>query len=190
MPLELEGTLSVRYTDKDSLRFVASIVFRVLASLGNISVRHFTHIFLSLYDYEYLSKEDLKSIENHKFCNDQFLMILYLILKMVYSHALPTKYDAVETNPVNNYIFRPLYYKLGTYIPKSVAPNVITAGTFLLALSQYMILAYYDYYFFADAPGSPEEKRVPNWIWLYSSIGMALSTFFGKTDDDTGYSLS
>uniref|UniRef100_A0A915J5I0 Uncharacterized protein n=1 Tax=Romanomermis culicivorax TaxID=13658 RepID=A0A915J5I0_ROMCU len=157
MALELEGTLSVRYTDKSGLRFVASIIFRVLASIGNISTRHFMHIF----DYEYLTNEELKTIENHK-------------------------YDAVETNPVNNYIFRPLYYKLGTYIPKSVAPNVITSGTFLLALSQYMILAYYDYYFFAESPGSPEEKRVSNWIWLYSSIGMALSTFFGNiiNEDD------
>ena len=49
------------------------------------------------------------------------------------------------------------------FVPRWVAPNLMTLSGFLLVLSTYLLFSWYDYDFKNSA-------GIPSWVWLYCSV--------------------
>ncbi|CAN0217369.1 ethanolaminephosphotransferase 1 [Lethenteron reissneri] len=77
------------------------------------------------------------------------------------------KYSAVDTNPLSVYILHPFWNFVVKLFPKWVAPNLLTFSGFLLLVFNFFILAYYDWDFYASAPG---QVHVPGWVWILAGI--------------------
>jgi len=63
--------------------------------------------------------------------------------------------------------------------PMWVAPNLLTFVGFLFTFANWVILAYYDYYYYASSVITPEYPPIPRWIWLVCAINHFLAHTLG-----------
>ncbi|XP_077283699.1 ethanolaminephosphotransferase 1-like [Arctopsyche grandis] len=100
-------------------------------------------------DYEYLSDEQLAGFDKYK-------------------------YSSMDTSPISVYIMHPFWNRLVEYMPRWVAPNLMTFAGFLLTVLNFVIVAYFDYNFVASAipPANPPMPPLPRWLWLLIGISL------------------
>lgn len=102
---------------------------------------------MTLLDYNYLSKEQIKGFDKYK-------------------------YSSVDTSPLSNYIMHPFWNQVVKLVPLWVAPNVLTFIGFLLTVANAGLLSYYDYRFTSALSPITE---VPVWVWLVCAINHFLA---------------
>lgn len=87
--------------------------------------------------------------------------------RLVEVSAIEISEDLVKHQPVK----KPLYFQ---YMPRWVAPNLMTFTGFLMTAFNFLIVAYFDYNFTASAepPISSTISPLPRWLWLL--IGTSL----------------
>ena len=87
------------------------------------------------------------------------------------------KYRAVNTNPLSLYVMHPFWNTVVKVFPTWLAPNLITFSGFLLAVFNFLLMAYFDPDFYASAPG---HKHVPDWVWIVVGILNFMAYTLGK----------
>lgn len=85
------------------------------------------------------------------------------------------KYSAVDTSPVSKYITHPFWNWVVEFVPKWVAPNLLTLTGFCQLLVNFALLTYYDPHFFAASRDYPEAPPIPNWVWLVCAFNNFMS---------------
>uniref|UniRef100_UPI00358F90D1 ethanolaminephosphotransferase 1 isoform X3 n=1 Tax=Myxine glutinosa TaxID=7769 RepID=UPI00358F90D1 len=99
------------------------------------------------------------------------------------------KYSAIDTNPLSVYVLHPFWDVVVKILPKWIAPNLLTLSGFLLLVLNYILLAYYDFEFFAS---SPHQKHIPGWVWVVAGtlnfLAYTLDGVDGKQARRTGSS--
>ncbi|XP_064605511.1 ethanolaminephosphotransferase 1-like [Liolophura sinensis] len=85
------------------------------------------------------------------------------------------KYSAIDTSPVSNYITHPFWNWVVEFVPRWIAPNVLTLMGFLLLLVNFSLTTYYDPHFYAASRDHLESPPIPNWVWLLCAINNFLS---------------
>ena len=73
------------------------------------------------------------------------------------------------------------FYFFLQFVPKWVAPNVLTLTGFCQLLVNFALLTYYDPHFFAASRDHPEDAPIPNWVWLVCAFNNFMSHTLGKT---------
>lgn len=106
---------------------------------------------MRIFDYKYLSQEQLKRCDTYK-------------------------YAAIDSSPISQYITHPFWNFVVQFVPMSIAPNVLTLAGFSCTLMSAILLSYYDYYFRA----SSDDLRhlydpVPDYVWLICAINLFLA---------------
>ncbi|XP_050701938.1 ethanolaminephosphotransferase 1-like [Eriocheir sinensis] len=78
------------------------------------------------------------------------------------------KYSAQDTSPLSNYVMHPFWNAVVKICPRWVAPNVLTFVGFLFTVGNFVLLAFYDYSYYASSDDPPGDKYppIPNWVWL------------------------
>lgn len=104
---------------------------------------------MGLFDYRYLSQDQLKRLDTYK-------------------------YAAIDTSPISTYITHPFWNYVVEFVPMSIAPNVLTLAGFGCTLMNAFILAYYDYNFLAssDAARPTGTYPVPPIVWLICALNL------------------
>ncbi|XP_077408067.1 ethanolaminephosphotransferase 1 [Vanacampus margaritifer] len=77
------------------------------------------------------------------------------------------KYSAVDSNPLSVYVMHPFWNFVVKFLPKWLAPNLITFTGFMFLVVNFLMLAFYDYDFNASAVG---HAHVPSWVWVTAGI--------------------
>nr|XP_014340992.1 PREDICTED: ethanolaminephosphotransferase 1 [Latimeria chalumnae] len=77
------------------------------------------------------------------------------------------KYSAVDSNPLSVYVMHPFWNCVVKILPTWLAPNLITFCGFMLLVLNFFLLAYFDFDFYASAPG---EVHVPSWVWIVAGL--------------------
>jgi len=85
------------------------------------------------------------------------------------------KYSAKDTSPLSKYVMHPFWNSVIKICPMWVAPNLLTFVGFLFTFANWVILAYYDYYYYASSMITPEYQPIPRWIWLVCAINHFLA---------------
>ncbi|XP_050356178.1 ethanolaminephosphotransferase 1-like isoform X1 [Nymphalis io] len=86
-----------------------------------------------MFNYKYLTKEHLKGFDNYK-------------------------YNAIDTSPLSRYVMHPTWNFSVKFIPKWIAPNVLTFAGFLCMVLCALIVLAYDYD--CTASGRPGENEI------------------------------
>lgn len=73
------------------------------------------------------------------------------------------KYSAVDSNPLSVYVMHPFWNSVVKIMPRWLAPNLITFTGFMFLVLNFLMLAFYDYHFYASDEGHP---HVPSWVWF------------------------
>ncbi|KAF9797693.1 hypothetical protein SFRURICE_017888 [Spodoptera frugiperda] len=105
-------------------------------------------VVFKMFDYKYLSKEEIKGFNKYK-------------------------YSAIDTSPLSKYVMHPTWNTLVKFIPKSIAPNLITFAGFLCMVIAVVTLTVYDYDFYAvgGRPGVVGSgSEVPNWVFTMCGV--------------------
>jgi ethanolaminephosphotransferase len=55
-------------------------------------------------------------------------------------------------------------------VPTCIAPNLITFTGFMLTVINYLLIAYYDYYFTVANPDS--DREIPRWVFIIAGINV------------------
>ncbi|XP_045597206.1 ethanolaminephosphotransferase 1 isoform X1 [Procambarus clarkii] len=78
------------------------------------------------------------------------------------------KYSAQDTSPLSNYVMHPFWNAVVKICPRWIAPNVLTFVGFLFTVGNFVLLAIYDYSYYASstAPPGDEYPPIPKWVWL------------------------
>ncbi|KAG7460800.1 hypothetical protein MATL_G00202730 [Megalops atlanticus] len=92
--------------------------------------------------YEYVTKEQLAGFDKYK-------------------------YSAVDSNPLSVYVMHPFWNSLVKIFPTWLAPNLITFTGFMFLVLNFLMLAFYDFDFYASAPG---HVHVPSWVWIAAGL--------------------
>ncbi|CAH0696205.1 unnamed protein product [Spodoptera exigua] len=114
-----------------------------------------------MFNYKYLSREHLEGFDNYK-------------------------YMAIDTSPLSVYVMHPFWNKVVEFVPKWVAPNVLTFGGFLLIVLNFMLLSYYDYDYYAastplynetvtESPLNGHVEVIPQSLWYFIGIFLFLA---------------
>ena len=77
------------------------------------------------------------------------------------------KYSAADTSPLSLYVMHPFWNTVVQVLPTWLAPDLISFSGLLLAVFNFLLMAYSDPDFYASAPG---HKHVPNWVWIVVGI--------------------
>jgi len=105
---------------------------------------------MGTFDKEYLTKEHLNGFDQYK-------------------------YSAIDTSPLSKYVMHPFWNACIKICPMWIAPNLLTFVGFLFTFSNWVILAYYDYYYYASSVVSTDYPPIPQWIWLLLAINHFLA---------------
>lgn len=116
------------------------------------------------------------------------------------------QYSSLDTSPISVYIMHPFWNRLVEvsifeaspciwythnklsshfqYMPRWVAPNLMTFGGFLMTAFNFLIVAYFDYNFVASAepPVSPSISPLPRWLWLLIGTSLFVAYTLGITN--------
>eukprot|EP00397_Hematodinium_sp_SG-2012_P010816 GEMP01010941.1.p1 GENE.GEMP01010941.1~~GEMP01010941.1.p1 ORF type:complete len:442 (+),score=52.30 GEMP01010941.1:68-1393(+) len=71
------------------------------------------------------------------------------------------KYNAIDNSPIYKFVLSPIAEFLVSFVPISVAPNLITLVAMILSISSHAVIAYYSWDFTQD---------VPPWVWLFNAL--------------------
>lgn len=77
------------------------------------------------------------------------------------------KYSAVDSNPLSVYVMHPFWNSVVKIMPTWLAPNLITFTGFMFLVLNFVMLAFYDYHFYASAEG---HTHVPSWVWVAAGL--------------------
>ncbi|XP_050318348.1 ethanolaminephosphotransferase 1 isoform X1 [Bactrocera neohumeralis] len=81
------------------------------------------------------------------------------------------KYSSIDTGYISVYIMHPFWNWCVQFLPKWLAPNLITFTGFLLTVVNFILIAYYDW----DFQGANHEVHtVPRWVWSVAAINILL----------------
>ncbi|XP_041105713.1 ethanolaminephosphotransferase 1-like [Polyodon spathula] len=92
--------------------------------------------------YEYVSQEQLAGFDRYK-------------------------YSAVDSNPLSVYVMHPFWNSVVKFLPTWLAPNLITFTGFIFLVLNFLMLAFFDYDFYASAP---DHVHVPSWVWIVAGL--------------------
>lgn len=84
------------------------------------------------------------------------------------------KYSSVDTNPIGIYIMHPFWDWLIQFFPRWIAPNLITFVGFLFIIKSFLLLSYFDYYFYASS-NDPSSPPIPNWVFALVAFNIFIS---------------
>ncbi|XP_050541279.1 ethanolaminephosphotransferase 1 [Daktulosphaira vitifoliae] len=119
-----------------------------------------------MYDHLYLKTDHLKGFDNYK-------------------------YNAIDTNPLGVYVMHPFWNFTIKFIPRWIAPNLLTFVGFLFTVAASLLLSYYDYGFYASGK-LYKGSSIPNWVFgvvsLFLFISYSLDGLDGKQARRTGTS--
>ncbi|XP_022688567.1 ethanolaminephosphotransferase 1-like [Varroa jacobsoni] len=101
------------------------------------------------WEVDYLSKEQLTGFDNYK-------------------------YSAIDTSPLSNYVMHPFWNQCVKLVPRSVAPNCLTFGGFMLNVLSLCLLSWYDFDFYASSDDHPSPP-VPKWVWLVCAFNQFMA---------------
>ncbi|KAG0719756.1 Ethanolaminephosphotransferase 1 [Chionoecetes opilio] len=78
------------------------------------------------------------------------------------------KYSAIDTSPLSNYVMHPFWNAVVKICPRWIAPNVLTFVGFLFTVANFVLLAIFDYRYYASSEGPPGDKypNIPSWVWF------------------------
>ncbi|KAG1660271.1 Ethanolaminephosphotransferase 1 [Nymphon striatum] len=93
-------------------------------------------------------------------------------------------YSAIDTSPVSRYICHPFWNSVVQLFPKWIAPNVLTFVGFMFCVTNYLMLSWYDFDFYASSDIYPEYLPVPELIWLLCAIFQFISHTLDAVPDD------
>nr|CAH0101449.1 unnamed protein product [Daphnia galeata] len=82
------------------------------------------------------------------------------------------KYSAVDNSPLSRWVMHPFWNAVVKICPEWVAPNLLTFVGFLFTAGNWVMLGYYDYYYYASSEG---HSHIPNWVWLVCAINHFLA---------------
>ncbi|KAK6488545.1 ethanolaminephosphotransferase 1-like [Huso huso] len=77
------------------------------------------------------------------------------------------KYSAVDSNPLSVYVMHPFWNSVVKFLPTWLAPNLITFTGFIFLVLNFLMLAFFDYDFYASAP---DHVHVPSWVWIVAGL--------------------
>ncbi|XP_032523797.2 ethanolaminephosphotransferase 1-like [Danaus plexippus] len=83
------------------------------------------------------------------------------------------KYSAIDTSPLSRYVMHPSWNFMVKFIPKSIAPNLLTFSGFLCMLLCVLMLLVYDYDCTASGrpgDGRKDEYSIPNTVFVLCGI--------------------
>ncbi|KAI8432862.1 hypothetical protein MSG28_013789 [Choristoneura fumiferana] len=107
-----------------------------------------------IFNYKYLTREHLKGFDNYK-------------------------YSAIDTSPLSQYVMHPFWNTVVKFIPKWIAPNLLTFAGFLCMVASVILLLVYDYHCYASG-GPPGYKRmegdeIPRWVFTACGVLLFLA---------------
>jgi len=106
------------------------------------------------------------------------------------------KYNCVDNSPISKYVMHPFWNWCVQFVPRSIAPNVLTITGFMFTILQYVLLAIYDPTFNAQtaerlthnierrspepAPGGIGNRglpgtAIPSFIWFICSFSQFMA---------------
>lgn len=76
----------------------------------------------------------------------------------------------------------PLCVSPGQICPRWVAPNVLTFVGFLFTVANFVLLAIYDYSYYASSDDPPGDKYppIPSWVWLACAFNHFMAHTLGR----------
>ncbi|XP_061560270.1 ethanolaminephosphotransferase 1 isoform X2 [Phycodurus eques] len=77
------------------------------------------------------------------------------------------KYSAVDSNPLSVYVMHPFWNFVVKFLPKWLAPNLITFTGFMFLVVTFLMLAFFDFDFNAS---DAKHQHVPSWVWVMAGI--------------------
>uniref|UniRef100_A0A8C9R444 Ethanolaminephosphotransferase 1 n=1 Tax=Scleropages formosus TaxID=113540 RepID=A0A8C9R444_SCLFO len=77
------------------------------------------------------------------------------------------KYSAVDTNPLSVYVMHPFWNTVVKILPTWLAPNLITFTGFMFLVLNFVMLALFDFDFYASVQG---KTHVPGWVWVAAGV--------------------
>ncbi|CAD6998160.1 unnamed protein product [Ceratitis capitata] len=91
--------------------------------------------------------------------------------------SISSLYNSIDTGFISVYIMHPFWNWCVQFLPKWLAPNLITFTGFLLTVVNFILIAYYDW----DFQGANHaEHPVPSWVWSVAAINILLYYNLGK----------
>lgn len=107
---------------------------------------------MGLFDYRYLNQDQLSRLDSYK-------------------------YTAIDSSPISKYIMHPFWNFVVEFVPKPIAPNVITLAGFGCTLMNALLLTYYDYHFLASSDDARTKgyTPVPQFVWLICALNLFLA---------------
>ncbi|CAH0717956.1 unnamed protein product, partial [Brenthis ino] len=113
-----------------------------------------------MFNYKYLSREHLEGFDNYK-------------------------YMSKDTSPISVYVMHPFWNKVVEWVPRWVAPNVLTFVGFLLTVLDFLLLSYYDYDYIAASSRVSNEtsteplyghtEAIPQSLWYILAVFLFLA---------------
>ncbi|XKL68772.1 hypothetical protein PGB90_006541 [Kerria lacca] len=85
------------------------------------------------------------------------------------------KYSSVDTNPIGKYVMHPFWNWLIKFFPRWLAPNLITFIGFLFIVKSFLLLSYFDYYFYASSNKNADWSSIPNWVFAVVAFNIFIS---------------
>ncbi|CAB3407084.1 unnamed protein product [Caenorhabditis bovis] len=109
----------------------------------------------TIFDHEYLSKEQLKGFDNYK-------------------------YNCIDNSPLSVYISHPFWNWLVEFYPRTWVPNVITLVGWAFVMAGFVIESFLDYDITRNTEGTT--NPIPDWFWLVAAICTFLGHTLDGTD--------
>ncbi|XP_037959817.1 ethanolaminephosphotransferase 1 isoform X2 [Teleopsis dalmanni] len=81
------------------------------------------------------------------------------------------KYNSIDTSYLSIYVMHPFWNWCVKFLPKWLAPNLITFTGFLMTVVNFILIAYYDWDFSA---ANNMENSVPRWVWSVAAINILI----------------
>ncbi|XP_037820392.1 ethanolaminephosphotransferase 1 [Lucilia sericata] len=81
------------------------------------------------------------------------------------------KYSSIDTSYLSVYVMHPFWNKCVEFLPRWLAPNILTFVGFLMTVINFLLLAYYDWNF--DSANQPVNP-VPGWVWSVEALNILL----------------
>ncbi|XP_064625871.1 ethanolaminephosphotransferase 1-like [Lineus longissimus] len=85
------------------------------------------------------------------------------------------KYSSVDNSPVSNYVTHPFWNWVVKFLPRWLAPNLMTLAGFVQLLVNFFLLTYYDPHFWAASDQVLEYPPIPAWVWLVCGLNNFIS---------------
>lgn len=84
------------------------------------------------------------------------------------------KYNAKDTSPLSIYIMHPFWNYIVEYLPRGIAPNLMTFVGFLFTVANFVVLSWYDWGFYSSTTNAGTTP-IPEWVWLMAAINIFLA---------------